>query len=109
MTLKDRGLMKFRTVALQPEFISNLRNLQKEQDYVKKPEIDEQQLEYFDQIIHEKMEFNDTVSITHFKDHRYEITIGKIHYYAPLEKTIRIVDNFNSWFRIKLENIIDIQ
>lgn len=109
MTLRDRGLKKFRTVALQPEFVSSLRQLHKEQEYIEKPFLDEQLLEYFNQIISDSMEFPKELTVTYYNNHRYEIIIGRIHYFDEKKRVIRIVDKFGDWQEIRIDCIIDIQ
>lgn len=109
MGIKDRGLKKFRMVAMQPGLFSGIKMLQEEQKYVSMPTLDEQQLEHLDQTICDAMEFNNEVSITYYKNHRYELIVGHIHYFDSVKNCIRVVDKFQEWSEIKIPFIIDIQ
>jgi hypothetical protein len=109
MTIKDRGLKKFRTAAFQPGLISQIKQLYLEQEYVKKPKLDEQYLDYLDDKICECIEFNLDVTVTYYYRHSYELIIGKLHYYDQQKNTIRVVDKFGDWLSIKIEDIIDLQ
>ena len=55
------------------------------------------------------MEFNLIATVTYYKNARYEITKGMIHYLNEQSHYIRVVDNFNHWIQIELRHIIDIQ
>ncbi|MEK3993039.1 YolD-like family protein [Robertmurraya sp. FSL R5-0851] len=107
--LRDRGLMKYRPVAFMPEQIASIKQMYKEQDDVKMPELDEQHLEKLDQTICNCMEFNLEATVTFYKKARYEITKGTIHYMNEYSKYIRVVDSFDQWTQIELKNIIDIR
>ncbi len=107
--LRDRGLMKFRPVAFMPEQIASIKQMYKEQDDVKMPELDEQHLENLDLLIYECMEFSLEATVTYYKKSRYEITKGMIHYMNEQIKYIHVVNSFNQWTQIDLRNIIHIQ
>ncbi|MEI2357881.1 YolD-like family protein [Mesobacillus zeae] len=109
MGIKDRGLKKFRMVSMQPELISSFKDFYKEQEYTCKPELDEQQLDYLNHAICDSMECTKEVSITYFREHRYELVIGHIHYFNTQTQSIRVVDKFNEWLEIKIVDILDIQ
>lgn len=108
MSIRDRGLMKFRTVALQPEFISNLRQMHREQEYAQPPELDEQQLDYLNTKICECMEFNQQVSVAYFKNHAISKEEGCIHFYDEKRNEIRLVSSKGTCINIPLNKIIDI-
>lgn len=93
--LEDRGLMKFRPVAFMPEQIASIKQLYKEQDDVKMPELDKQQLENLNLMVCEAMEYNLVATVTFYKKARYEITKGMIHYLNERSNYIRVVDKFN--------------
>ena len=108
MTIRDRGLMKFRTVALQPEFISNLKRMHREQDYVQSPELDEQQLDYLNTKICESMEYTQRITVTYFKSHAILKEDGCIHYFDEKRNEIRLISTKDTCVVIPLEKIIDI-
>lgn len=107
MAIRDRGLMKFRTVALQPEFISNLNQMHKEQEYVQQPELDEQQMEYLNMKICEAMEFNEEVTVTYHEKHSILKGDGHIHYFDDKKSEIRLVTTEGKCLYIPLKSIID--
>lgn len=106
--IKDRGLMKFRMVALQPGLLSNIRRYYDEQEYIKKPELDEQQLEYLNETICECMEHHTEVTITFFNENRLEMILGTIHHFDEIRRLLRVIDKFNEYQFIKLNDIINI-
>jgi hypothetical protein len=108
MTIKDRGLMKFRTVALQPGFISNLKKMHREQEYVKPPELDEQQLDYLNTKICESMEFTQQVTVTYFKNHASMKEDGYIHFFDEKRNEIRLISKKDTCVIIPLSKIIDV-
>lgn len=107
MAIRDRGLMKFRTVALQPEFISNLKQMHGEQEYVQQPELDEQQLEHLNMKICEAMEFNTEITVTYHKTHSILKGTGHIHYFDGQKNEIRLVTNTGNCLYIPLLSVID--
>jgi hypothetical protein len=56
--IRDRGVDENRTIALQPEFITNFYQMHREQEYIQPPELDEHQLDYLITKICESMDFN---------------------------------------------------
>ena len=101
--------MKFRTVALQPELISSLKQLNKELAYIAKPILDEQQVEYLNQNLCNSMEYNSDVTVTYYQNHDIKLLLGNIHHFDDIKNTISVVDKFDEFFVIELDNIIDIQ
>lgn len=108
MSIRDRGLMKFRTVALQREFISNLRQMHREQEYIQPPELDEQQLDYLNTKIWESMEFTQQVKITYFKNHAILKVDGYIHFFDEKRNEIRLISTNDTCVNIPLYKIIDV-
>lgn len=109
MAIRDRGLMKFRTVALQPEFISNLKQMHREQEYVEQPELDEQQFEHLNMKICEAMEFTEEITVTYHKVHSILKDTGHIHYFDVQKNEIRLVTKSEGeCLCIPLVSIIDI-
>lgn len=106
--INDRGLKKFRTVALQPGLLSNIRRYYEEQEYIQKPELDEQQLEYLNETICESMENHSEVTITFFNKNRLEMILGTIHHFDEIRRILRVIDKFNDYQLIKLDDIINI-
>jgi hypothetical protein len=106
--IKDRGLKKFRMASFQPDLSSQIKRLFQEQDYAQKPILDEQYLEYLERMICESMENHQHVTITFYNQNRYEMVLGTIHNLEENKRVIRVVDKFNEWHQIKIENIINI-
>ncbi|MED2944254.1 YolD-like family protein [Bacillus swezeyi] len=64
--LKDRGSIKW-TAMMLPEHVGLLRELESNQNKVKKPVLDMSQIEDMEMIISEAMEFNNPVQFSVFK------------------------------------------
>lgn len=109
MSLRDRGIKKFHTALMPPELVSMLKKLEKEQDFVSPPVLDEQQMEQFHYTICESMEYTFEVAITYYKNKSYNLVIGLIHYLNVNKMTIKIVDKFGECEEIEISSIIDVQ
>lgn len=106
--IRDRGRIKWTSMML-PEHVKLLRDWVKEDGYEQKREMDEQQLELMNETLSEAIEFDQFVTITHYRDRNYEIVIGKIHYWNELTQRLHIVDRFEEVHRILIEAIADIR
>ncbi|WP_042458092.1 YolD-like family protein [Neobacillus dielmonensis] len=106
--IRDRGRIKWTSMML-PEHVKMLRDWVKEDQYEQPKEMDEQQLELMNETLSEAIEFDQTVTITYFRNHRYEIVIGKIHYWDELAQKLHVVDHFEEAHRIPIEVIVDIR
>jgi hypothetical protein len=106
--IRDRGRIKWTSMML-PEHVKLLRDWVKEDGYEQKREMDEQQLELMNETLSEAIEFDQFVTITHYRDRNYEIVIGKIHYWNELTQRLHIVDRFEEVHRIPIEAIADIR
>jgi cell division inhibitor SulA len=106
--IRDRGRIKWTSMML-PEHVKLLRDWVKEDGYEQKREMDEQQLELMNETLSEAIEFDQFVTITHYRNRNYEIVIGKIHYWNELTQRIHIVDRFEEVHRIPIDAIADIR
>jgi len=106
--IHDRGRMKWVSMML-PEHVRILREWVQEDRYEKRKELDEQQLQLFDEIISEAMEFDRAVSIIHYHHKQYELFVGHIHRCDPLDGQLYVVDHFREVDQIDLQNIRDIR
>jgi broad-specificity NMP kinase len=106
--IRDRGRIKW-TAMMLPEHVKLLRDWVKEDGYEQKKDMDEQQLEYMNDILSEAMELDQLVTITHFRNRAFEIVIGKIHYWDGINQKIHIVDQFEEMHQIQMDNIVDIR
>lgn len=77
MTIKDRVIIKkIRMAAFQPDLQSQIKGMYQEQEQASKPVIDEQYLEYMEQMICESVENHQPVIITFYNYNRYEMVLG---------------------------------
>ncbi|WML47626.1 YolD-like family protein [Neobacillus sp. PS3-34] len=106
--IRDRGRIKWTSMML-PEHVKMLRDWVKEDVYEQEKEVDEQQLELMNDILSEAMEFNQSVTITHYRNRNYELVLGIIHYWDELEQKLHIVDKFEEIHRIQLKYIADVR
>ncbi|WP_338470169.1 YolD-like family protein [Niallia sp. XMNu-256] len=106
--IRDRGRIKWVSMML-PEHVQVLREWAEEDTYETKKILDDQQLEVLNGVIAEAMEFDCSVSIVHYRDKKYEVLIGQIHRFDPLENQLCIIDYFDEEHRIKLQNIMDVK
>ncbi|MED3561723.1 hypothetical protein BIV60_16600 [Bacillus sp. MUM 116] len=106
--IRDRGRIKWTSMML-PEHVKLLRDWVKEDGYENRKEMDEQQLELMNEILLEAIEFDQFVTITHYRNRNYEIVIGKIHYWDEITQKLHIVDRFEDIHRIPIREIADIR
>jgi hypothetical protein len=81
----------------------------KEDRYEQKREMDEQQLELMNGILSEAIEYDQYVTITHYRNRNFEIVIGKIHYWDELTQRLHVIDRFEEVHRIPMDAIADIR
>ncbi|MDQ0976060.1 hypothetical protein QFZ31_005938 [Neobacillus niacini] len=106
--IRDRGRIKWVSMML-PEHIKLLRDWVKEDQYEERKEIDEQQLELMNMTLSEAIEFDQFVTITHYRNRNYEIVIGKIHYWDQMAQRLHIIDHFEEVHSIPITAIADIR
>ncbi|WP_394232861.1 YolD-like family protein [Niallia oryzisoli] len=106
--IRDRGRIKWVSMML-PEHVKVLREWAEEDTFETKKELDEQQLEIMNEIIAEAMEYNQPVTIIHFRDRKYELLVGQINNWDGLNGRLHVVDRFGEEHRIELQNIMDVQ
>ncbi|QIZ09800.1 YolD-like family protein [Priestia megaterium] len=106
--IRDRGRIKWTSMML-PEHVKLLRDWMKEDRYEQKREMDEQQLELMNGILSEAIEYDQYVTITHYRNRNYEIVIGKIHYWDELTQRLHVIDRFEEVHRIPMDAIADIR
>ncbi|MBT2738036.1 hypothetical protein QF028_001047 [Neobacillus sp. B4I6] len=106
--IRDRGRIKWTSMML-PEHVKLLRDWVKEDRYEQKREMDEQHLELMNGILSEAIEYDQYVTITHYRNRNYEIVIGKIHYWDELTQRLHVIDCFDEVHRIPMDAIADIR
>lgn len=107
--IRDRGNIKWTSMML-PEHVKLLRDWSEEDAYQEKPELDEQQLEQFNETICFAMEENTELIFTYYKDHFFHTCSGYVHYIDPIQHTLRIVDEeTGNRLQLPLQIIVDIR
>lgn len=106
--IRDRGRIKWTSMML-PEHVKLLRDWVKEDQYEQKKIIDEQQLEWMNEILMEAVELDQAVAVTYYQNHNYEIVVGKIRDWDELAQKLSVVDRFEEVHRISIVNIADVR
>ncbi|MEC0633368.1 YolD-like family protein [Bacillus haynesii] len=115
--LKDRGSIKW-TAMMLPEHVSLLRELESNQNKVKRPVLDTSQIEDMEMIISEAMELNNPVLFSVFKPlpmlngpETGEIVQieGHIHYINQIRKMFLVVDSKGDTNLIKFEDVVGVE
>ncbi|WP_264738475.1 YolD-like family protein [Cytobacillus firmus] len=104
--IRDRGRIKWTSMML-PEHVKLLRDWAEEDTYEQKRELDEQKFECMNEILSEAMEFQKSVTLTHYRGRNYELVIGSIHYWDEFGQKLHIVDRFEEIHRISINAIAD--
>ncbi|HLO10690.1 MAG TPA: YolD-like family protein [Pseudoneobacillus sp.] len=106
--IRDRGRIKW-TAMMLPEHVKLLRDWAHEDTYEHQKEIDEQKIEEMNSLLASAMEENKSMIITHYRNRKYEIVIGQIHYWDEFSHKLHIIDHFEEIHRILIRDIADVQ
>ncbi|MDP4083760.1 MAG: YolD-like family protein [Bacillota bacterium] len=106
--IRDRGRIKW-TAMMLPEHVKLLRDWVKEDTYEQKKRLDEQQHERLNGTLSEAMEFDQWLTITHYRDQNYEIVIGKVHYWDEISHKLHVIDRFEEMHQIDIADIADVR
>ncbi|MBS4220086.1 YolD-like family protein [Bacillus sp. FJAT-49711] len=108
MDLKDRGMKKWHGFFM-PEHVSSLKEMRHNDEKVKKPVLDENQLQEIDETLHVAIEINSPIIITLWIDGFFNKKEGFLHHIHNLDRYVRIVDNLGNASKIDFENIIKVE
>ncbi|MBS2969520.1 YolD-like family protein [Metabacillus sp. KIGAM252] len=106
--IRDRGNIKWTSMML-PEHVKLLRQWKEEERYTAKPEMDEQQLEQFNEIICIAMENHHPLRFTVHEHEQLVPYTGYIHFFDQLEQAIRIINAEGKRQTILLKNVVKIE
>ncbi|WP_226671568.1 YolD-like family protein [Metabacillus litoralis] len=107
--IRDRGNIKWTSMML-PEHVKLLRTWSETDMYQEKPELDEQQLEQFNEMIFHAMEEHVELIFTYYKNHFFHTCSGYVHYIDPIQQTLRIVDEqTGTRIQLPLQEVIDVR
>ncbi|MFC0273728.1 YolD-like family protein [Metabacillus herbersteinensis] len=107
--LRDRKLIKYQPFLI-PEHKALLSIVDKEiNEHKKKPDLDENKLDEFNELVSYAMSENKELLFTYYKDYNFHLLIGFVHYADPVLLTLRILDKFDSRTDLNLKDIVDIR
>ncbi|WP_442594715.1 YolD-like family protein [Neobacillus sp. D3-1R] len=108
--IRDRGRIKW-TAMMLPEHVKLLRDWANEDTFEHQKELDDQKLEEMNSILATAMEEHQSVIITHYQNHsqKYQLVMGRIHYWDEFTQKLHIVDHFQEIHRISILDIADVQ
>lgn len=106
--IRDRGRIKW-TAMMLPEHVKLLRDWAHEDTFEHPKEIDDQKLEEMNSVLAAAMEDHRSVIITHYRNRKYELVMGQIHYWEEFAQKLHIVDHFQEIHRILISDIADVQ
>lgn len=105
--IKDRGTKKW-TAMMLPEHVEQLRNERKEDGKVKKPVLDEQQLEELNIALGEALEYKYEVIASYFKSGEICDLVGVIESANPTTKEIKL-STYDGPQRLKFGDIVGVK
>lgn len=105
--IRDRGSIKW-TAMMLPEHVELLRQWAKEDSHQEKPELDEQRLEEFNQLLNRSFNEKKELIFTYYKHHTFHKMKGYVIDINTFSGWIRILGE-NEQKELKLDTIIDIQ
>ena len=103
---KDRGTIKW-TAMMLPEHVAMLRDLQYEHSKQPKPELEPQQIEEYEYIICEAMEYDEELNFRYWKNGFFEEFTGKVHFIDHVTKKLHITNNKDMEY-IQIDSIVSI-
>ncbi|MCM3210143.1 YolD-like family protein [Bacillus licheniformis] len=106
--LRDRGSIKWVSMML-PEHVELLREYHESFQKIKKPILDEQKYEEFNEIICEAMAENRFLQFAYYRQGEVKTLAGRIHYADALKRELRIVSQADEICILKIEDIIEIE
>jgi hypothetical protein len=106
--IRDRGTIKW-TAMMLPEHVKMLREHQDGLDYGRKPELDEQKYEEFNEIICVAMEENRELKFKYYQKGKIAELTGHVHYVDEIKKELRVMDKINTMHLLKVMDIVDIE
>ncbi|WNB93632.1 YolD-like family protein [Bacillus sp. NEB1478] len=105
--IRDRGTIKW-TAMMLPEHVKMLREHQNGLSYGKKPVLDEQKYEEFNETICMAMEDSSPLKFTFYQKGEIKQLAGHVHYVDELKKQLRIMDERAEVKLLNMADIIDI-
>lgn len=106
MNYRDRGSIKWSSLML-PEHKERLSAWYKEQEYVAKPELDEQKWEEINRLLAEAWAENQKIEVTYYHDHRLHTAVGRIKTCDPIRHYLQLTEE--SILSISMTDIIDVR
>lgn len=103
MSIKDRGTKKWTSFFI-PEQIKMINQMYKEDEYKKRPLLDEQELEEINLTIHHALHQGVPVEITYFQDHDYQTVKGTLLSIDLYRRKVRFQDEKKT--EISLDDIL---
>ncbi|MBU9711043.1 YolD-like family protein [Evansella tamaricis] len=104
---RDRGTIKW-TAMMLPEHVAMLRDLEYRQRKQPKPEVDLQQLEEYEFIIAESLEYQNDLTFKYWKNGFYEKFTGRVQFVDPVTKRLHVINDQDEIEYIPIENITSI-
>ncbi|WP_051891557.1 YolD-like family protein [Lysinibacillus sphaericus] len=107
--LKDRGIKKWNTSLMLSEHVSLLKKASEEQNDIKKPQVDEHQLEEMNLTFQLALENNSEVKLEYFSNNRIHVIKGVIKEIDYLYRKACIVYEDNGTLKINLLDIVNVE
>ncbi|WP_243290152.1 YolD-like family protein [Bacillus sp. FJAT-47783] len=105
--IRDRGTIKW-TAMMLPEHVKILRDWMKEDGYEEKPELDEQKLEQFNELIYQSLKQRCELQFTYYAERTFHSVRGRVVNITPIHRTIRIEQKEKGERELKIDSIVDI-
>lgn len=106
--IRDRGRIKWTSMML-PEHVKLLRDMVKEDEYEPKKAIDEQQMEWMNEVVATAIGCDQFAMIIYYHQHHYKRTIGKISSFDEISQKLYFADCLEEVHSILISDIADIR
>ncbi len=106
--IRDRGCIKWVSMML-PEHVQSLKNALIDEERVKQPLLDEQEISEIEILICEAMEFNTLITFKIYNNGFTQLITGTTHYINHLKSQIIFQDEDGYFHHILFNKIISVQ
>ncbi|MHC0038827.1 YolD-like family protein [Pseudoneobacillus sp. C159] len=109
MTIRDRGKMKWQEAFFMPEHVKLLGDIRSDYFRTRKPELDENQFDEFDELLGEAMATNVPIKVSFWRNGFESEIVGVVQELDTLNRVLHIEVKPGEYERVIFEEIIKIK
>lgn len=106
MVIKDRGNIKWTSLML-PEHVKLLRDWANEDESIRKPMLDEQELDQMNSLIQTAMTSGQRLVFTYYEEQGCKLLVGTPRSYQESAQRLKVTDEFQNSHWLPISAIVD--